>query len=458
MNPPCNSRAAPARPGCCAALCMAALAGWLSGCAPLYTASGTGALLKADQRAIIVTQRTDPAAAATVTTHWAQTQAPAPGGAASAPSTSAKGVAQSAKNNDPHENTEDAAQGKAVIVKGSSTTVTTQPVSRYVTCAEPSPDVMTSVAAQLAANGSAKSGTGKEASAGIQAAIQQAVAFIGMRTPSIQLLRDAMYRVCEAYANGAIDNGQYELLMRRYQRYIVAMMAIEQLTQAGRVPPITLAGSGGVNGERPLSEWTDEIKRQKDLLGKQDDKLVAANKDKDEAETALKKSADDQDAQKKLNTAKAAIVTANTESAKIKAIVAALEQRMVGGTALAGLTAAQIGQAGGGDHQITQEVAWVVEKLASKVLDTDDTGALCFEQLKHSSPYSAALNDMCTAYMKATGAANNALAASNAALAGYYDQCIKSKDKQACLKNAPALAPRPPVGVLFSSPIIPARQ
>lgn len=41
-----------------------------------------------------------------------------------------------------------------------------------------------------------------------------------------------MFRVCEAYVNGGIDDSQYELLMRRYQRHIVAMMVIEQLTQA----------------------------------------------------------------------------------------------------------------------------------------------------------------------------------------------------------------------------------
>jgi hypothetical protein len=53
---------------------------------------------------------------------------------------------------------------------------------------------------------------------------------IGLRTPTIQLLRDGMYRLCEAYMNGAIDRSRYTVLINRYQQMMIGLVAIEQLT------------------------------------------------------------------------------------------------------------------------------------------------------------------------------------------------------------------------------------
>lgn len=59
-----------------------------------------------------------------------------------------------------------------------------------VVCAEPSPDSLSAYAAEIAA----KADTGKGVSAEVAAAFQESAAFVGLRTQSIQLLRDAMYR------------------------------------------------------------------------------------------------------------------------------------------------------------------------------------------------------------------------------------------------------------------------
>lgn len=217
-----NSSHAPA-PRLWRLLCLAAAACGLAACGNLNsihrtldTASGNGVLIDAKQRAIIVSQRSD-----VVTVNRMVEQA--------------KGQPLKLEKVDEIQR-------------------------RYIVCGEPSPDAMSAYAAEFSAELAKSSADGGNRSAAIKGALQEAAAFIGMRTPSIQLLRDSMYRTCEAYANGG-SQSEYELAMRRYQRYTVAMMAIEQLTQAGRVPSITLATEGGVNGERPLSEWTDEIKR-----------------------------------------------------------------------------------------------------------------------------------------------------------------------------------------------------
>lgn len=194
-------------------------------------------------------------------------------------------------------------------VDGSGKAIVGNSARQFVICAEPSPDAMSAYAGEFAgklALSPVGEATGKNESLAIQGAMREAASYVGMRTPSVQLLRDAMYRVCEAYSNGAITNAQYELLMRRYQRHIVALAAIDQLTQAARVPPVILTTEGTVGGSRSLDEWMDEITRQQGLQAKHQASADAeAAKAKDAAtsiaaaQEALKKDANDAAAQKK---------------------------------------------------------------------------------------------------------------------------------------------------------------
>jgi len=64
-----------------------------------------------------------------------------------------------------------------------------------VVCAEPSPDALTILGVSGGLN--ASDGT-RAASAAV--GLAESGAFVGLRTQSIQLLRDAMYRLCEGYA------------------------------------------------------------------------------------------------------------------------------------------------------------------------------------------------------------------------------------------------------------------
>lgn len=95
-----------------------------------------------------------------------------------------------------------------------------------VVCAEPSPDALT----VLGASGglSVNSLAGKASSASL--ALAESGASIGLRTQSIQLLRDAMYRLCEGYAAGAVSESDFAAMQRRYQSTMMGLIAIEQLT------------------------------------------------------------------------------------------------------------------------------------------------------------------------------------------------------------------------------------
>ena len=104
---------------------------------------------------------------------------------------------------------------------------------RMVLCAEPSPDAL-----------SATSGAGNAGYGGATLGVQVATtaAYVGLRTQTIQLLRDAMYRLCEATLNEQISKGQYMELFKALEDDMITLLAIEQLTGAVRAPPVVIYG------------------------------------------------------------------------------------------------------------------------------------------------------------------------------------------------------------------------
>jgi hypothetical protein len=86
--------------------------------------------------------------------------------------------------------------------------------SNTVVCAEPSPDALSAFASEFAAEADVP----EVVTARLVAAMQESSSFVGLRTQSIQLLRDGLYRLCEGYMNGSLTAAQYDILMRRYQK------------------------------------------------------------------------------------------------------------------------------------------------------------------------------------------------------------------------------------------------
>jgi hypothetical protein len=95
-----------------------------------------------------------------------------------------------------------------------------------ILCAEPSPDAISSLSSSFGLAG----GKPNSATAELAAALSTSVGSIGLRTQSIQLMRDGLYRVCEAYYNRAIDQIMVMQLLTRFQDVMAAILAIEQLT------------------------------------------------------------------------------------------------------------------------------------------------------------------------------------------------------------------------------------
>ena len=97
--------------------------------------------------------------------------------------------------------------------------------NRQVVCVEPSPDALTSMTNRLVA----ESVLGKKASQDLGMLIQQVSQNIGVRTATIQLLRDTTYRACEAYLNGVINEFEYSLIVNHFDRVMIMLLVLENL-------------------------------------------------------------------------------------------------------------------------------------------------------------------------------------------------------------------------------------
>ena len=115
-------------------------------------------------------------------------------------------------------------------------------VPTRILCAEPSPDVAKVMEAALSGNiGASIPGQGA-GSAAASIATAEALAQLGERLATIQLLRDGLYRACEAYANGALTETGYIVMLSRFDDSMVTMMLGELAAGAfGR----SLAALGG---------------------------------------------------------------------------------------------------------------------------------------------------------------------------------------------------------------------
>lgn len=153
---------------------------------------------------------------------------------------------------------------------------------RRIICAEPSPDALAVIgasfgasAANVIAQDSRKAAEARDVSESqaqdasssrtanqalnVTSALAEQGAFVGLRTQSIQLLRDAMYRLCEGYAADAIHPEEFTAMQRRYQSTMMGLLAIEQLTRPVVAQQIVLATTSG--GQAGLSPGDEAYKK-----------------------------------------------------------------------------------------------------------------------------------------------------------------------------------------------------
>lgn len=204
---------------------------------------------------------------------------------------------------------------------------TNEPVVRAFQsfCAEPSPDALSNLAAQFGATVNVDTRGGGSINGGFS----EGAANIGLRTTSIQILRDITYRQCEAYANGGISKLGLETLQRRFQSTMVALLSIEQLTGAVRAPAVMLTGNSAANNAELVASLTQKTETARtavtegeaDLKTKEADaaaaadtvKKLSADQETDKAEIKrLDGKSPQTDDDKKKNTELTAAVTART--------------------------------------------------------------------------------------------------------------------------------------------------
>lgn len=96
-----------------------------------------------------------------------------------------------------------------------------------IVCAEPSPDVTQALSNSFSAILSASSSEGSNVDAQTAFSAAESVAQLGERLATIQLLRDGFYRACEAYANGAISDTTYAMVISRTDEVIATLLTAE---------------------------------------------------------------------------------------------------------------------------------------------------------------------------------------------------------------------------------------
>jgi hypothetical protein len=136
---------------------------------------------------------------------------------------------------------------------------------RTVYCAEPSPDSLFAIGASFGSSGSAALASGAKGNADVAQALASAASdALSARNATIQLLRDGLYRACEAFASGALTRLEYAEVTWRYQKMVLAALSIElvaNLNRPRREPSVTGASAGGtapIQGGSPDKAAADE--------------------------------------------------------------------------------------------------------------------------------------------------------------------------------------------------------
>lgn len=162
---------------------------------------------------------------------------------------------------------------------------------RRVLCAEPSPDAFSQIAASfgldLSANVAGKGG----GEVSMQSTLTELAKTLGTRTVAIQLLRDGLYRLCEADINGRVGDFNYHIVQANMDQVMLRLVAIENISRAA-LTPVDATASKAISDARAARISADQEKgayaAAVALLQTQDDRLRRAQADNRSAKIAQK--------------------------------------------------------------------------------------------------------------------------------------------------------------------------
>ena len=153
-----------------------------------------------------------------------------------------------------------------------------------IVCTEPSPDVATVFASAAAA---ALEAAGKGA-VSLTYSSSEALVQLAERTVAVQVLRERMFRACEAYSNGAITSTTYSVLMNRFDRAMVATLFGEVMGGAFGRALAAVGSRSDANASASLLTIRNAVADIEEAA----EAVVESEKDLEDAQKALDKEKD----------------------------------------------------------------------------------------------------------------------------------------------------------------------
>jgi myosin heavy subunit len=135
-----------------------------------------------------------------------------------------------------------------------------------------------------------------QVAAAITSATAESLAQLGERLATIQLLRDGLFRACEAYANGALSDMSYAILLSRYDDTMVTLLSSELAAGAFGRSLAALSSEAGGTGKSSLDvaekrertrEAEKEVNNTRSEQREIESKLEAKQSDLNESEKTL---------------------------------------------------------------------------------------------------------------------------------------------------------------------------
>ncbi|PTR06813.1 hypothetical protein C8R32_10999 [Nitrosospira sp. Nsp5] len=257
-----------------------------------------------------------------------------------------------------------------------------------VICAEPSPDALQAFAAS---QGFSLDIFGRGSAAAANA-LSTSSASIGLRTQSITLMRDHLYRICEASYNGQLTEFDVAQLLRRSQDLTLGVLAIEQLTGVVVASQAAISTKSNADASANLAATQasltaareTEQSRQKDLMEanqKQIDQqkvvndkttLIGSTTDVAEKER-LKKELEEE--QRKLKLAESAVKNAEKNVADAQKVVKTVEENLGKATLMAEAAAEGKAELSGGiyinriDSTTVEKITVAASEIVGKVIN-----------------------------------------------------------------------------------------
>ena len=161
-------------------------------------------------------------------------------------------------------------------------------VPNRIICAEPSPDVAMALANSFGLGVSVLG----QGSGSVSASAAEGIAQLAERVSTIQLLRDGLYRACEAYANGAISATEYSMLISGVDDTMVTLLTAELAAGAfGRklaaigTEAEAMARADLSQAMKDVNEAADAVKGVEDAQNNVNSQTEIAAKAKTDADT-----------------------------------------------------------------------------------------------------------------------------------------------------------------------------